>query len=64
VPVPEAGEATAAVLVVLTAGLVAGPLLFSTLASATSFANAFAVWTLVAAAGVVGLASARPALRR
>lgn len=60
VPVHEAGSATAAVLMVMTIGLVAGPILFSAIAVSASFANAFMVWAGVGAIGVVSLLAARP----
>lgn len=55
VPPAEAGAATAAVMVVMVLGLVAGPLAFSALASATSFGTAFSVWSGVALAGCAAL---------
>ncbi len=61
VPVHEAGSATAAVLMVMTVGLVAGPILFSAIAVAASFATAFMVWAGVGAIGVSSLLAARSA---
>lgn len=55
VPAHEAGSATAAVLLVMTLGLVAGPLVFSALAAANSLATAFAAWGGVGLLGVAAL---------
>lgn len=55
VPAAEAGTATAAVMVVMTLGLMTGPLVFSAVAASTSFAAAFAAWGGVAALGVGAL---------
>ncbi|MCU0918988.1 MAG: MFS transporter [Burkholderiaceae bacterium] len=63
VPAPQAGTATAAVLLVMTAGLVAGPLVFSALAATLSFASAFTAWGALGALGVVALLQARRARR-
>ena len=62
-PVHQAGAATAAVLVVMTAGLVVGPLLFSALGAAASFGFAFLAFAGVSLAGVLALAKARSATR-
>ena len=59
VPAAEAGTATAAVLVVMTLGLVGGPLLFSWLGSLLSLATAYVAWAAVALAGCAALAGAR-----
>ena len=61
VPAAEAGTATAAVMVVMTLGLVAGPLVFSALAAMGSFAGAFIAWGVLGALGVVALLQARSA---
>lgn len=63
VPPEEAGTATAAVLVLLTAGLVAGPLLFSALGAATSFGHAFTWWAGVGLLGTAALWQAQRATR-
>jgi MFS family permease len=55
VPPAEAGTATAAVMVVMVLGLVAGPLVFSALGTATSFGTAFTAWSGVALAGCAAL---------
>ncbi|WP_326541510.1 MFS transporter [Pseudorhodoferax sp.] len=55
VPPAEAGTATAAVMVVMVLGLVAGPLVFAALASVSSFGTAFTVWSGVALAGCAAL---------
>jgi MFS family permease len=55
----QAALATAAVLVVMTLGLVAGPLLFSGLAALSSFATAFVAWFGVGLLGVAALLQAR-----
>lgn len=59
VPPAEAGGATAAVLVVMLGGLVAGPLLFAALGAAWSFGGAFMAWSAVALAGCAALGWAR-----
>jgi MFS family permease len=59
VPTAQAALATAAVLVVMTLGLVAGPLLFSGLAALSSFATAFVAWCGVVLLGVAALLQAR-----
>lgn len=51
VPQEQAGSATGAVMVVMTAGLVAGPLLFGGLASLSSVATAYALLALVSLTG-------------
>jgi MFS family permease len=61
VPISQAGTATAAVLLVMTVGLVVGPLVFSALAAALSFAGAFTAWSALGALGVVALLQARRA---
>lgn len=61
VPVHEAGSATAAVLMVMTIGLVAGPIVFSAIAQSASFGLAFMIWAGVAAVGVASLLAARSA---
>ncbi len=63
VPLPEAGLATSAALVVMTMGLVAGPLAFAALAEAASFATAFIAWTAIGAAGTLAIALARRSMR-
>ena len=55
VPPAEAGTATAAVMVVMVMGLVAGPLVFSAVASASSFSHAFGLWSGVALVGCAAL---------
>lgn len=55
VPPQQAGTATAAVMGVMTLGLVAGPLVFSALGAWASFATAFVVWAGVALAGSAAL---------
>ena len=59
VPAAEAGVATAAVLVVMTLGLVAGPLVFGWLGTVASLSTAFVAWGVVALAGCAALAGAR-----
>jgi MFS family permease len=59
VPAAEAGTATASVLVVMTVGLIAGPLVFSWVGAASSLATAFVAWAAVALAGCAALAGAR-----
>ena len=59
VPAHEAGSATAAVLLVMTIGLVAGPLVFSGLAAAGSFSSAFVAWGGVGLLGVAALLRAQ-----
>ena len=54
-PAAQAGLATAAVLVVMTLGLVGGPLLFAAIGAAASLATAYLVWTGVGLLGVVAL---------
>lgn len=61
VPASEAGTATAAVLLVMTAGLVAGPLAFSAMAAARSFAGAYVAWGALGLLGVVALLQAHRA---
>lgn len=61
VPAAEAGTATAAVMVVMTLGLVAGPLAFSGLAATLSFATAFGAWGALGVLGVVALLQAQRA---
>ncbi len=63
VPAAEAGTATAAVMLVMTLGLVAGPLLFSALAAWLSMAGTFVVWGALGTLGVVALLQARSARR-
>jgi MFS family permease len=55
----RAAAATAAVLVVMTLGLVAGPLVFSGLAASISFGAAFVAWCAVGLLGVAALLQAR-----
>jgi MFS family permease len=59
VPAARAGLATAAVLVVMTFGLVVGPLVFAAIAAMASFAGAFALWCVVGLLGVAALLRAR-----
>jgi predicted MFS family arabinose efflux permease len=59
VPPAQAGLATAAVLVMMTLGLVLGPLVFSAVAARCSFATAFAAWGGVGLLGVAALLQAR-----
>jgi len=54
-PPQQAGTATAGVMVVMTMGLVVGPLVFSAVASSSTFAQAFGVLAGVSMAGVVAL---------
>lgn len=63
VPASQAGTATAAVLLVMTGGLVAGPLVFSALAASLSFAAAFTAWGALGTLGVAALLQARRARR-
>ncbi len=58
-PAAGAGAATAAVLVVMMLGLVVGPLAFSAVAAAASFATAFAAWGGVGLVGVAALLRVR-----
>lgn len=63
VPASAAGTATAAAMMVMTVGLVTGPLVFSALAAAQSFAGAFVALGALGALGVAALARALRAAR-
>jgi len=53
---PEAtGRATAVALVLMSVGLVLGPLAFSAIAASAGWDVAFAVWSVVAVGGIIGL---------
>jgi MFS family permease len=55
VPASQAGLATAAVLLVMTLGLVGGPLLFAAIGSVASLAVAYCAWSGVGMLGVLAL---------
>lgn len=52
-PPSQSGAATGAVMIVMTAGLIGGPLLFAGLAALTSFSTAFITLALLSACGVL-----------
>ncbi len=58
VPAAQTGLATAAVMVVMTGGLVVGPLSFAAIGTTFTLATAYALWTGVALTGVAALAVA------
>jgi len=58
VPQSQTAAATAAVLVVMTIGLVVGPSAFAAVAARSSFATAFVVWCGVGRVVVTGLLGA------
>lgn len=64
VPPDEAGDATAAVLILMTLALVTAPLVFSAIATAFGFGAAFMAWTGVGLVGVVAMLRACAAMRR
>lgn len=60
-PAAEVGQTTAAVLVVMTLGLVIGPLIFGALGAATRFGTAYLAWAGVALAGCAAVLRAATA---
>jgi MFS family permease len=63
VPPTEVGSATGAVMVVMTAGLVAGPLAFGVVGAMVGFSTAYVMMAVVALFGVIVLPRAEAARR-